>query len=388
VIFPVDAERETGYRRYKNEEVAEIAAENDDILIPFASIDPHKGKAGAREARRLVDEFGVQGFKFHPTMQGFYPNDRMAYPLYEAIAETGKPALFHTGQTGVGSGMRGGNSMRLKYSNPMYLDDVAVDFPDMPIIAAHPSFPWQEEALAVAQHKPNVYIDLSGWSPKYFPPILVQYCNSILKKKMLFGSDWPMIAPERWLDAFEDIPIKEEVRPLILKENALRLLGQGWSCASVAGAPASTHRPKAPAVTSSIEGWLENISLMGIATEARVLDFGYLAASEDIAHALELEPGTDVQHAVRVRSLDGEPMSYSWSPTCLPISGGTMTARISIPSRCCCCSSLPASRLPPPARRFPRRWPIPRSPARVVGACRFAADRGPACRARQLRTAC
>ena len=82
------------------------------MLIPFASIDPAKGKAGAREARRLVAEFGVQGFKFHPTMQGFFPNDRMAYPLYEAIAETGKPALFHSGQTGVGSGMRGGNGMR------------------------------------------------------------------------------------------------------------------------------------------------------------------------------------------------------------------------------------------------------------------------------------
>jgi uncharacterized protein len=175
VIFPVDAERETGYRRYKNEEVAQLAAENSDILIPFASIDPHKGKLGSREARRLVKDFGVQGFKFHPTMQGFFPNDRLAYPLYEAIQETGKPALFHTGQTGVGSGMRAGNNMRLKYSNPMHLDDVAVDFPDMTIIMAHPSFPWQEEALAVANHKPNVYIDLSGWSPKYFPKILVQY---------------------------------------------------------------------------------------------------------------------------------------------------------------------------------------------------------------------
>ena len=224
MIFPVDAERETGYRRYKNEEVAQLAAENGDILIPFASIDPHKGKLGAREARRLVTEFGVQGFKFHPTMQGFFPNDRLAYPLYEAIQETGKPALFHTGQTGVGSGMRAGNNMRLKYSNPMFLDDVAVDFPDMTIIMAHPSFPWQEEALAVANHKPNVYIDLSGWSPKYFPKILVQYCNTLLKKKVLFGSDWPMISPERWLSDFDKIEIKDEVRPLILKENAARLL--------------------------------------------------------------------------------------------------------------------------------------------------------------------
>ncbi len=224
VIFPVDAERETGFRRYANEEVAGIAAENADIMIPFASIDPAKGRAGAREARRLVRDFGVRGFKFHPTFQGFYPNDRMAFPLYEAIAEEGAIALFHTGQTGVGAGMRGGMNMRLKYSNPIHLDDVAAEFPDMPIVAAHPSFPWQEEALAVATHKPNVWIDLSGWSPKYFPPILVQYAGSILKKRMLFGSDWPAITPDRWLADFEKAPFKDEVRPLILKENARELL--------------------------------------------------------------------------------------------------------------------------------------------------------------------
>lgn len=225
VIFPVDAERETGFRRYNNEEMAELAAEHSDVLIPFASIDPAKGKVGAREARRLVEHFGVRGFKFHPTMQGFYPNDRSAYVLYEAIQECGVPALFHTGQTAVGAGMRGGNSMRLKYSNPIYLDDVAADFPDMQIVMAHPSFPWQEEALAVATHKPNVWIDLSGWSPKYFPPILVRYANSLLKDRVLFGSDWPAITPDRWLADFEKLDIKPEVRPKILKENARRLLG-------------------------------------------------------------------------------------------------------------------------------------------------------------------
>jgi predicted TIM-barrel fold metal-dependent hydrolase len=224
VIFPVDAERETGFRRYSNEEVARICAENADILIPFASIDPAKGKAGAREVRRLVREFGVRGFKFHPTMQGFYPNDRTAYVLYEAIAAEGVMTLFHTGQTGVGSGLRGGMGMRLKYSDPMHLDDVAVDFPDMPIVLAHPSFPWQENALAVAQHKPNVYIDLSGWSPRYFQAILVQYANTLLKHKVLFGSDWPAITPDRWLADFEHAAFRDEVRPLILKENARRLL--------------------------------------------------------------------------------------------------------------------------------------------------------------------
>lgn len=108
VIFPVDAERETGFRRYNNMEMLEVASDHLDVLIPFVSIDPHKGKLGVREARKLIEDYGVRGFKFHPTMQGFYANDRLAYPLYEAINDGGAIALFHTGQTGVGSGMPGG----------------------------------------------------------------------------------------------------------------------------------------------------------------------------------------------------------------------------------------------------------------------------------------
>ena len=77
----------------------------------------------------------------------------------------------------------------------------------------------------MAQHKTNVYLDLSGWSPKFFPEILIRYANTILKRKMLFGSDWPMIAPENWLAAFDAAPFKETARPLILKDNAMRLLG-------------------------------------------------------------------------------------------------------------------------------------------------------------------
>ena len=225
VMFTVDAEAEMGRRRIPNEEVAQAAAENSDIMIAFASIDPAKGKMGAREARRLIEEHGVKGFKFHPTVQGFFPNDRKAYVLYEVIAAAKLPAIFHSGHSGIGTGMRGGGGLRLKYSNPTYLDDVAVDFPDMPIIIAHPSWPWQDEALSICLHKPNVYIDLSGWSPKYFSPQLVQYANTLLKERMLFGSDFPLITPDRWLKDFEAAAFKPEVRPLILKENAIRLLG-------------------------------------------------------------------------------------------------------------------------------------------------------------------
>jgi len=222
VVFTVDSPREP--RKISNEEIAELAHENSDVAIPFASISPHRGAEGVAAARRLIRDYKVRGFKFHPSVQEFFPNDRLAYPLYEVIAEAKLPALFHTGQTGVGAKTRGGGGIRLKYSNPLYLDDVAADFPDMPIILAHPSFPWQEEALSVATHKPQVYIDLSGWSPKYFPPILVQYANTLLKDRVLFGSDYPVIAPEKWVEEFEKLPIKPEVRALIMKENAARLL--------------------------------------------------------------------------------------------------------------------------------------------------------------------
>ena len=223
VVFTVDAGKGAS-RNITNEEIAELAHKHSDVAIPFASINPHRGEEGVRAARRLITDYKVRGFKFHPSVQEFNPNDRMAYPLYEVIAEAKLPALFHTGQTGVGAGTRAGGGIRLKYSNPLLLDDVAVDFPDMPIVLAHPSFPWQEEALSVATHKPHVYIDLSGWSPKYFPPILLQYANTLLKDKILFGSDYPVMSPERWMADFERLPIKPEVRPLILKENAARLL--------------------------------------------------------------------------------------------------------------------------------------------------------------------
>jgi len=222
VVFTVDSKLMP--RKITNEEIAELAHKHADVAIPFASIDPHRGAEGVQAAKRLIRDYQVKGFKFHPSTQAFFPNDRLAYPLYEAIAEAKLPALFHTGQTGAGAGMRGGGGIRLKYSNPLHLDDVAADFPDMPIILAHPSFPWQEEALSVATHKPQVYIDLSGWSPKYFPPILVQYANTLLKDKILFGSDYPVMTPQRWMEDFEKLSIKPEVRLLIMKENAVRLL--------------------------------------------------------------------------------------------------------------------------------------------------------------------
>ena len=224
VVFSVD-ERLTGRPPVPNEEVAAFAAENSDIVMAFASVNPTRGAEAVSEARRLIAAGGIRGFKLHPPLQEFHANNKKAYPFYEVMAEFKLPVIFHTGHSGIGTGMPGGGGVRLKYGNPMDIDDVAVDFPDMPIILAHPSFPWQDEAISVCLHKPQVYIDLSGWSPKYFSPTLIQYANTLLKKKMLFGSDYPLITPDRWMKDFAEVAFKDEVRPLILKENAVRLFG-------------------------------------------------------------------------------------------------------------------------------------------------------------------
>ncbi|PRY14460.1 amidohydrolase family protein [Kineococcus rhizosphaerae] len=223
VVFTVDAETELGHPPIPSETVVEQAADHADVLVPFASVDPRRPDAVER-ASSLVLDHGARGFKLHPTVQGFDPSAEEFGPFWAALAGLGVPVLVHTGQTGIGAGTRGGRGLRLRYSNPMLLDDVAADHPDLTLIFAHPSVPWQDEAISIATHKTNVAIDLSGWRPKYFPPQLVRAADTVLKDRVLFGSDFPMIHPDRWLADFADLPVRDEVRPLVLRDNALRIL--------------------------------------------------------------------------------------------------------------------------------------------------------------------
>src|SRR3982751_1142043 len=224
VVFTVDAHCATGQPAVSGHEILAQAARHADVLIPFASVDPGAGAEAVALLRDLVAA-GARGLKLHPSVQAFAPNDLAVYPLYEAAGELGVPIVFHTGQTGIGAGLPGGRGIKLRYSDPMLLDDVAADFPGLTVVLAHPSVPWQDQAISIATHKANVYIDLSGWSPKYFPSQLVRAANTLLKRKVLFGSDFPVITPDRWLADFAELEIKDEVRPLILKDNALRVLG-------------------------------------------------------------------------------------------------------------------------------------------------------------------
>ncbi|HEX5142833.1 MAG TPA: amidohydrolase family protein [Mycobacterium sp.] len=224
VVFTIDAETAMGHAPNSVEELIAGTIRNNDVLIPFGTVDPWKPDAASRAAE-LVDRYGVRGFKFHPSMQAFEPNDRRFYPIYEAIAAAGVPALFHTGQTGMGSGLPGGYGIKLRYSDPVLLDDVAADFPGLTIVLAHPAVPWVGAQIAIAAHKSNVYIDLSGYRPKYFPSQLVDAMCRQLRTKVLFGTDYPYIRIDRWRADFAELGVDPETAELIYKQNALRVLG-------------------------------------------------------------------------------------------------------------------------------------------------------------------
>ena len=227
VVFTVDASTASGHPAISSEEILAEAAEHADVLIPFGSVDPLRGADAVAQARSLARDHGARGFKFHPSLQGFAPNDPAFYPLWAEIESLGVPALFHTGQTGIGAGLPGGRGIKLRLSDPMLVDDVAADFPGLTVILAHPSVPWAASSVSIATHKANVYIDLSGWSPKYFPADLVRAANSFLQDKVLFGTDYPLLTPDRWLKDFEALEFKPEARAKILKANAVRVLGLG-----------------------------------------------------------------------------------------------------------------------------------------------------------------
>jgi predicted TIM-barrel fold metal-dependent hydrolase len=225
VLLGADAETTTGVPAYPNDELAAAVRKHADVFVGFAGIDPWKGELAVHELERSVRELGLKGAKFHPGRQAFYPNDRRFSHLFETAASLQVPVLFHTGMMAAGAGTPGGRGQRLDYTRPIYLDHLAADFPNLTIIAAHPSWPWADECLAVARHKSNVFLDLSGYSPKYIPPQYVQFANTLLQDQMVFGSDYPFITPERWLADFEEAGFRASVHDKILLLNARRALG-------------------------------------------------------------------------------------------------------------------------------------------------------------------
>ena len=226
VIFSVDAETETGDLPDPNNYLAETVAAYPDVLMGFCTVDPRKGGAAVEELERSITDLGLRGLKLHPIHQGFFPDDPAFTPLFSKAEELGIPVLMHSGYAAAGANTPGGGGFQLAYSRPIpHVDSLAAHHPGLTIIMAHPAWPWIDEQIAVALHKSNVYIDLSGWAPRYIPGALIREAGSRLRKKVLFGSDYPYISPVTWLEQFEQVDIRDEARPLILRENAAAILG-------------------------------------------------------------------------------------------------------------------------------------------------------------------
>ncbi|KAA1299001.1 MAG: amidohydrolase [SAR202 cluster bacterium] len=225
VIFSVDAETETGDLPDPNDYVAQTVDSYPDVFIGFCSVDPRKGKAAVEELERSVLSLGLRGLKLHPIHQAFFPDDPAFIPLFAKAEELGIPVLMHSGYAAAGANAPGGGGFELAYSRPIpHVDSLAARHPNLTIIMAHPAWPWIQEQVAVALHKSNVFIDLSGWAPRYIPKELISEASGRLRKKILFGSDYPYISPVTWLEQFQELDIRDESRPLILHDNAARIL--------------------------------------------------------------------------------------------------------------------------------------------------------------------
>ena len=223
VLLAWDAETATGRPRVPNDLVAQAVREYPKTFVGFGSVDPLKGDRAVAELDRIA-ELGLKGVKLHPSLQAFAPNEEKHWPLYEKCQELGLIALFHTGTSGIGAGQPGGQGIRIHFARPIWLDAPAAAFPDLRIIAAHFGYPWHLELLAMALHKTNIYIDISGWAPRYIPTEVIRDMKGRLQDQFVFGSDYPFIQPQRCLDELKGLDIPNGVLEKVLVGNGKRLL--------------------------------------------------------------------------------------------------------------------------------------------------------------------
>ncbi|MDR0343382.1 MAG: amidohydrolase family protein [Nocardiopsaceae bacterium] len=224
VLLAWDAETATGRPRVPNETVAAACRGYPDVFTGLGSVDPHKGEAAVDEVANIA-ALGLRGVKFHPSLQAFAPDDPSFDPIFAACERHGLLALFHTGTSGIGARQPGGQGIQLGYARPVRLDAVAAAHPDLTVVAAHFGWPWHLELLAIALHKTNVYIDISGWSPRRIPPEVIGELRGRLSGQFLWGSDFPFLTPERCLDEFAALGLPDEVQAAVLHANAARILG-------------------------------------------------------------------------------------------------------------------------------------------------------------------
>jgi predicted TIM-barrel fold metal-dependent hydrolase len=223
VLLAWDAETATGRPRVPNETVARACQNYPDAFTGLGSVDPHKGTDAVVEIANIAN-LGLRGVKFHPSLQAFSPDDPKYWPIFAACQEHGLIALFHTGTSGIGARQPGGQGIRIDYAHPIKLDPVAAAHPDLTIVAAHFGWPWQLDLIAIALHKTNVYIDISGWAPKRIPAEVIRELRGRLSGQFVWGSDFPFFTPERCLAELAELDLPADVTSAVLHDNAARIL--------------------------------------------------------------------------------------------------------------------------------------------------------------------
>lgn len=225
LLVAFDIESLTGAPPMTNSRVAAMRDRHPDVFLgAWGAVDPLTGERAIEEAVRAAEAGEVMGFHFHPIMGRYRVDDPQWRPLFDCISGLGLPVMIDVGTTGMGAGLRGGLGSVISNAHPMAVDKLAADFPDLTIIAAHPGFPWIDEMTAVALHKGNVYWELSGWAPKYFPPALRVDVRARLQDKIMFGSDHPSIPFTRLLEEWDQLGYSDEVMHKVFHENAERVL--------------------------------------------------------------------------------------------------------------------------------------------------------------------
>jgi len=227
LMVAFDCETVTGLPACSNDYVTGFRDRYPETVIGvWGSVDPHKGQAAIDEAERAVRDLGVMGFHFHPICGDFVVDDRALYPLWETIAGLGVPVMVDVGTTGMGAGTPGGLGRYISRAKPLpALDNLAADFPTLTIVAGHPGWPWTEEVIALALHKGNVFWELSGWAPKYFPDALRREVSGRLRDKIMFGSDYPSLTHERLIAEWHGLGYSDAVLEAVFHGNAERVLG-------------------------------------------------------------------------------------------------------------------------------------------------------------------
>jgi predicted TIM-barrel fold metal-dependent hydrolase len=202
-----------------NDEVGQFVSEYPDRLIGVGSVDISKPMQAVVEIKRCVNELGFKAIRVLPWLWGLPPTDRLFYPVYTTCCDLGIPFCTQIGHTGP--------LMSSEVGRPIYIDRVALDFPDLVIVGGHIGYPWTEEAIAVATKHPNFYIDTSAYTVKRYPPEIVRYMRTNGKYKVLFGTNYPMITPAKALSDLDALELEPETQDFFLGGNAKRVFDIG-----------------------------------------------------------------------------------------------------------------------------------------------------------------